>query len=54
MGGRGRVNGKATRIADIGDVIEQLQSVDEPSARFGAALLALHTRLGVQLRHRMS
>ena len=33
MGGRGRMDGEAARIADIGDVIEDLQRVDEGAAR---------------------
>src|SRR5687767_14751566 len=36
--GRGRVNREAARIADIGDVVEQLQRVDEVPAGGLAAL----------------
>jgi hypothetical protein len=37
MGGRGRVNGKAACVTDIGDVIEQCERVDEPLSRFQSA-----------------
>src|ERR1700683_2820829 len=36
MGGRGRVNGEAARVADIGDVIEELQAVDEAPPRLAS------------------
>jgi len=32
MGGAGRVDGEAAGVADIGDVVEQLQRVDEAAA----------------------
>ena len=38
MGCRRRVNGKAAGIADIGDVIKELQRVDEPLACRSSAL----------------
>src|ERR1700722_7500618 len=36
MGGRGGMNGEAARVADIGDVIEELQAVDETPPRFAS------------------
>ncbi len=38
VGGRGRVDGEAARVADIGDVVDQLQRVDELLAGREAAL----------------
>jgi len=35
--GAGRVDGERARIADIGDMVEQLQGGDEPLPRLGAA-----------------
>ena len=37
MRGGGRMNGEAARVADIGDVIEHLQRVDEAAAGLLAA-----------------
>src|SRR5690606_41790410 len=34
---RRRMDGEAAHVADIGDMIEQLQAVDELATRFGAA-----------------
>ncbi len=38
MRGRRRMNGEAPRVADIGDVVEQLQRIDEAPPRLLAAL----------------
>src|SRR5215471_21184567 len=37
MGGRRRMDGEAARIADIGDVVEELEGVDEAPSGFLAA-----------------
>ena len=38
MRGRGRMDRERARVADVGDVIEKLQRVDEPAPRLDAAL----------------
>ena len=37
MGGRRRMDREAARVADIGDMIEELQPVDETPARLAPA-----------------
>ena len=38
MRGRGRMNGERARVADVGDMIEKLERVDELAPRLDAAL----------------
>ena len=44
VGGRRRMNRERARVADVGDVIEKLQRVDETFAGFDAALQLKPTR----------
>ena len=37
VGGAGRMDRQAARVADVGDVVEQLQRIDESAAGIGAA-----------------
>ena len=38
VGGRGRVDGERARVADVGDVMEQLERIDEGPAGLPSAL----------------